>query len=559
MPWFHCIRAGALAAAVAVPALAGAQEVPLPPVQLPSAASFTVFVKAVPVGSEQIAVTRGADGWTVVSSGRMGAPIDIVARRVQARYSEDWKPIELNVDATVRGQLLSIQTIVEGAAAQTHTVSGSQSSDKTDQIPPDAVLLPSPFWGPFEALAERLRTAPAGSTVSAYSGSFVFAIRVGESSTEQIQTAARLVQARRTVVTLMTPGTPLDAEVWGDETGHLVRLTVPAQGLDVVREDIASVAARRVTISRPNDEQAKILANGFSLAATVSKPDQAAGKPMPAVVLVGGSGPTDRDETVFNIPIFGQLAGALADAGFLVVRYDKRGVGQSGGRAESATLADYAEDLRAVVKYVTERKDVDRKHVSVVGHSEGGSVAMIAAAKDKQIGALVLVAAIGVTGAELNLGQVQHALDRSDKPEAEKQATIDLQKKIQQAVLTGAGWDGVPPAIRKQADTPWFQSFLAFDPAKAMPGVRQPLLIVQGMLDTQVPPANADRLEALARARKNAPPVEVVKIPGVNHLLVPATTGEYDEYRTLTEKRVSPAVATAMITWLQKTLATPAK
>ena len=183
---------------------------------------------------------------------------------------------------------------------------------------------------------------------------------------------------------------------------------------------------------------------------------------------------------------------------------------------------------------------------------------MLAAAKEKQIAALVLVAAIGVTGAELNMEQVKRALDRSSKTDAEKQETIDLQKRIQQAVLTGTGWDTIPPALRKQAETPWFQSFLVFDPAKVMPGLRQPVLIVQGMLDTQVLPSNADRLEALARARKNPPRVEVAKVPGVNHLLVAATTGEYEEYRTLTEKRVSAAITTVIITWLQKTLATPA-
>ena len=165
----------------------------------------------------------------------------------------------------------------------------------------------------------------------------------------------------------------------------------------------------------------------------------------------------------------------------------------------------------------------------------------------------------GTTGAELNLEQVKHALDRTNRSAADKQATIDLQKKIQQAVLTGAGWDTIPPALRKQAETPWFQSFLAFDPAKVMPNVRQPILIVQGMLDTQVSPQNADRLEALARARKRAAPVELVRVPAVNHLLVPATTGEFDEYRTLADKRVSPAVTTAIITWLQKTFAAPAR
>ena len=104
------------------------------------------------------------------------------------------------------------------------------------------------------------------------------------------------------------------------------------------------------------------------------------GKPLPAIVLVAGSGPSDRDETVAGIPIFGQLAGALADAGFLAVRYDKRGVGQSGGRPESATLADYAEDLRAVVRFTSDRKDVDRRRVAIVGHGEGGMLGLLTAA-----------------------------------------------------------------------------------------------------------------------------------------------------------------------------------
>ncbi len=536
-----------------MPAPAAGQEPP-PPGQLRASSSFTVFMRGAPIGSEQIAVTLGADGWTITSSGRMGAPIDVVSRRVQARYTEDWKPIELTVDATVRGQSLLVQSTVSGTTAHTHVVAAGQPTDSNATIVADSLLMPSPFWGPFEALAARVKTAASGTTIPIYSGTYSFGIRVGDSASERIQTVARLIETRRTHMTLMTPGSgPLEADLWADESGRLLRLSIPAQNIEVVREDVASVAARRVTISRPNDEPVKMPANGFSLAGTISRPATAAARPMPAIVLVGGSGPSDRDETVFNIPIFGQLAGVLADAGYLVVRYDKRGVGQSGGRAESATLADFADDVRAAVKFTSERKDVDPKRVAVLGHSEGGSVAMLAARKDKHVAALVLVATIGVTGAELNLAQVTHALDLSKKSDAEKQSTIDLQKRIQGAVLTGRGWDDIPLALRKRADIPWFQSFLAFDPAKVMPDLGQPILIVQGMLDTQVAPANADRLEALARARKNAPPVEVVKVDGVNHLLVPATTGEYEEYAALGDKPVSPAVATAIAGWLQKT------
>jgi fermentation-respiration switch protein FrsA (DUF1100 family) len=138
--------------------------------------------------------------------------------------------------------------------------------------------------------------------------------------------------------------------------------------------------------------------------------------------------------------------------------------------------------------------------------------------------------------------------------EAEKQAKIELQTQINQAVMTGKGWENVPADLRRQVDNPEFQSILTNDPAKIMPDVRQPILIVQGELDTQVAPSNADRLEALARARKKAPPPTVVKVPGVNHLLVPATTGEIDEYGTLPDKHVSAAVSTAIVSWLGNTL-----
>ena len=91
-------------------------------------------------------------------------------------------------------------------------------------------------------------------------------------------------------------------------------------------------------------------------------------------------------------------------------------------------------------------------------------------------------------------------------------------------------------------------------PAKVLKGVDQPLLVVQGLLDTQVPPDNADKLEALAKARHKSS-VEVVKVAGVNHLLVPAKTGEVDEYPRLGNVSVSPDVTGALTTWLKKTLA----
>ena len=559
MLWLHFIRGALTALAVAVPLVASAQQPPVPP-PLPDAGAtnFTIFLRGAPIGSEQIAVSRTATGWTIASSGRLGAPIDVVARRLQVRYTQEWRPIEFTLDGTVRGQPQTVRTSVEGTTAKSQMSIAGQASEKSDAIDAAALLLlPNSFFGPYEALAARLRTATPGTEIPAYLvPQATMTIRVGESVPEQIQTASRVVSARRTHVTLVLPSAQLDADLWTDDTGRMIRFSLPAQSLEVVREDIAAVSARSVSISRPNDEPISIPGNGFLLAGTLSRPAQTTEPKLPAVILVGGSGPADRDGLVYGIPVLGQLAGALADAGSMVVRYDKRGIGQSGGRAESASLNDYAEDVRAAIKMLENRKDVDLKRIAVVGHSEGGLVALIAASKEKKIAAVGLIATPGITGADIVLAQQQRLLNRMSISAEEKQAKVDAQKKIHEAVISGKGLELLPPDVRRSVDNAEFQSLLVSDPTKLVAAVRQPLLIVQGELDTQVEPMNADRLESIARARKNAPPPDVVKVPGVNHLLVPATTGEVDEYGSLKDKQVSRQVTDAIVTWLKKTLST---
>src|SRR5581483_1076593 len=108
-------------------------------------------------------------------------------------------------------------------------------------------------------------------------------------------------------------------------------------------------------------------------------------------------------------------------------------------------------DLRAAVKFLGDRKDVDGKRIAVIGHSEGGWVALVAAEKDKHIAAVGLLATPGVTGADLILAQQAHQLDRMTLSGAERQEKIELQKKLQAAIVSGKGLDQFPPAIRKQA------------------------------------------------------------------------------------------------------------
>ena len=173
------------------------------------------------------------------------------------------------------------------------------------------------------------------------------------------QTPAGPLNTRRFAVSLQNPSGPLDAEITVDERGRFAKARHPRLGLSVARQDLAGVATRQQTIRNPTDIDVKVPAAGFGLAGTITTPAAQGRLRHPAVVLVAGSGPVERDAIVAGIPLFAQLAGQLAERDFVVLRYDKRGTGQSGGRTERATLQDYADDVTAAVKWLAKRKDVD--------------------------------------------------------------------------------------------------------------------------------------------------------------------------------------------------------
>lgn len=537
-----------------------------PPNQDPAAppvSNFTVFIRGNPIGSEQVSVTADTAGWTIRSTGRLGVPLNLSTARFELRYDVGWHPISLIVEASLRGQPLLLNTTFTGGTAASSVTQAGQQTQKTDQVAPDTVVLPNMFFAAYEALAMRLPSVTPGTELRAYVAPQVeIPLRIESASEERIKTSTRTFATRRYSLTMVNPGGLLPVELWTDENSRLLRFRVPSQELEVAREDVATVSARVERLARADDEQVRIQSVGFTLAATVSKPPAEGTSPTrhPAVILLPGSGPVDRDETVAGIPIFAQLANALADAGFLVVRYDKRGVGQSGGRDEAATIGDYAEDARAVVKYVEKRKDIDKRRITLIGHSEGGLVGMLVASQEKKkVAALVLIATPGTSGGELVLEQQQHLLDGMNLPESEKQSRIALQKTIQRAVVTGSGWDQVPTAYRRQADTPWFRSFLAFDPAKVMSKVQQRIAVFQGERDRQVPARHATLLAEMAKARKKNPGADLFILDGLNHLLVPATTGEVSEYASLEDKHVSPALIDPLVLWIRQATGAPAR
>ncbi|HEX6464082.1 MAG TPA: alpha/beta fold hydrolase [Vicinamibacterales bacterium] len=534
----HCTALGAALCLAAGPAAAQPQPQPQP-----GDASFSVFVRNNEIGHEQVTLSRTESGWIITSSGNTGVPIDFTLTRFEMKYTTDWEPQEMRLDGRVRATPVGIASSFSVTNAISEITQAGRSGTKTDQISARAIVVPNNVYGAYEALAVRLWDTKPNTDLPIYVVPQAEIKATVKAVTDQALAGPHgSVPTRRFDVRLQNPSGALDAIVTVDNRLRLVRFELPTIGVQVVREDASSVAVRTQIARNPTDAEVMIPANGFQLAGTTTTPPSVAGRLRhPAVVLVGGAAPADRDEVINRVPIFTEFARALADAGLMVLRYDRRGSGQSGGRTDAVTLGDYADDAIAAVKWISKQDGVDARRIVVAGYADGGAVALIAASREKRIAGVITLDASGSLGADLLLAQQERVLDDLKLSPTDRQARIALQKKIQAAVVSGKGWEGIPEPLRRQADTPWFRSVLTYDPALVLPKVRQPILIVHGDRDSNVPASEADLLGQVANARKKGGPATVVHVSDVNQTLAgPGASA------------ISEKVVSAVVDWVRK-------
>lgn len=507
-------------------------------------ASFTIVFRGVRLGSETDTVTRLDHGWRIISNGHESPPIDIQNANFDVTYADDWSPVHLSLDALVHGQPLRITSTFSPSSATNSVTSSAKTGMFTVPVSAHTVVLPNSFYGAYEALAARLSTMKVGETVPIYiAPAGEVSVAVKTITPRHFDTPAAHVDAREFDLTVSdSVSQPL--KVWVDSNNRLAQVVLPMSALTVARSDLATVMAREELVRNAGDTSVFIPMNGFSAGATVTESATTTVR-KPAVVLVPGLGPQDRDEAVSGVPVFGLLAGAVADAGYLVVRYDRRGIGQTGGRTENATLEDFRNDLIDVLTWVGQRKDVDSDRIAVVGYDDGGAVAMLAAAKDDHIKGLALIGVPGSTGRDYVLEQQTRALDALHLSDKDRAAKIALEQRLIDATLTGKGGETLPPELSYSADQPIFKSWLLFNPTTALKKVDQPILILQGLADDDVPRDHADRLAAAARARKRPPEATTVSLlAGVTHSMTPPAG------TTVGPPSLAPEVSTALTDWL---------
>jgi pimeloyl-ACP methyl ester carboxylesterase len=314
------------------------------------------------------------------------------------------------------------------------------------------------------------------------------------------------------------------------------------------------------------------------LAGTLTVPRGAG--PFPLVVMITGSGPQNRDEDILGFKIFQVIADRLARQEIAVYRYDDRGVGGSTGNLASVTTPDFAGDALAALAALKSRTEIDAKRIGMLGHSEGATVAAIAASRSADVSFVVLLAPPGARGEDMlrqqaldgarGLGADDAAVARVEA--AHRNATSLVVKEasaeeISTAVkdLVRAQYDTLPAAQRQalgdreafvertyaqgvaQLQSPWMRFMIDFDHAAPLREVTCPVLALFGRLDLQVPPGLNEPPVRKALAGNRSATIAVLN--SANHLFQAAKTGQVSEYATL-DKAFVPGFLDQIAAWI---------
>ena len=314
--------------------------------------------------------------------------------------------------------------------------------------------------------------------------------------------------------------------------------------------------------------------DNIKLAGTLTLPR--GGGPYPAVLLITGSGSQDRNETIAGHQPFLVLADHLTRNGIAVLRVDDRGIGGSELGSLSVTSENFAEDVLAGVNFLKQRKDIDPKMIGLIGHSEGGMIAEMVAARSNDVSFIVLLAGPGQRGEDIVYSQTELILKAQGTHVDTIRHTLALAKRIHAVVKTETdekrieqkindeitAYERTLPDLQKQLFQPaaaslkalmpifktaWYRYFITFDPQPVLKNVKGPVLALNGELDLQVPAK--ENLDLIGAGLKANGDVTLKAFPKLNHLFQTSQTGLPAEYGQIDET-TSPDVLKTVSDWI---------
>jgi len=316
----------------------------------------------------------------------------------------------------------------------------------------------------------------------------------------------------------------------------------------------------------------------IELAGTLTLPKESGN--YPAVVLISGSGPQNRNEEFMGHKPFLVLSDFLTRNGIAVLRFDDRGTGESTGEFSTATSHDFSTDVEAAVKFLKKQKGINKKQIGLIGHSEGGIIAPMVASRNTKISFIVLLAGTGIPGDELLLLQQKVIAEASGVNETEIEESMELNKQLFDMITSSSNqdtlkkqltdfltvWLAENPTDQKpigmsdaefikaeveQLTAPWMLYFIKHDPREVLKNVKCSVLALNGEKDLQVPPKeNLPEIYESARL-KGSQNITTKTLPNLNHLFQECETGLPSEYAQI-EQTFSPVAMQEIVNWINQ-------
>ncbi|SMG48245.1 hypothetical protein SAMN05661096_03442 [Marivirga sericea] len=310
--------------------------------------------------------------------------------------------------------------------------------------------------------------------------------------------------------------------------------------------------------------------DGISLAGTLTYPQK--GSDFPAVILISGSGPQDRNSELMNHKPFLVIADHLTKMGIAVLRVDDRGAGESEGDYNKSAMSHFVKDTKSALDFLKTYKKIQSNQIGLIGHSLGGNIAPIVASEREDIAFIVLLAGSGIRGDQLMLLQKAMIERKMGVPEvsvAQAQTNMkgaydiilnsdgkkeELQKQLNEYFTTK--FAGMIPeqqvkTIAEQMSWPWFVDFIKFDPAPVLQKVDCPVLAINGSNDVQVPAEeNLQAIEKALIAGGNED-IQTQVLEKLNHLFQESETGLPNEYATI-QQTFSPVALEIITDWIEE-------
>jgi pimeloyl-ACP methyl ester carboxylesterase len=357
--------------------------------------------------------------------------------------------------------------------------------------------------------------------------------------------------------------------------GHELPLTLTKQNIEIVKP------ARPQEPTKPypyysEDVHVVNKKGNFVLAGTLTMPNKTG--VFPAVILITGSGPQNRDEEILGHKPFLVIADYLTRNGIAVLRCDDRGTAESGGNFKTATTMDFSTDTEAALDFLLTRKEIDKSKIGLIGHSEGGLIAPMVAIRRKEIAFIVLLAGPGISGERILLlqealigkasGESEEAVsdetsvsegayrlvtETQDLDTLKTRLTTYFHDRIRSdstfARTAPPGQEQFIASLVHQLATPWMQYFIQCDPAPTLEKVKCPVLALDGSKDLQVPPEIDLAAVKTALEKGGNKDVTTIEFPNLNHLFQECQTGSPSEYARI-EQTFSPVALDEMTKWI---------